>query len=153
VCAVFQRSVYRFYRWGSIAPARTRGSRTLGRRSRTPRSAPHYLVRSGTIHRLTAVGRWGREEKSGLDDSVRRLHRFVCSTWLRPVSRIKSPPVLFFFQLKMIPIICVSYCLHKQRDKLIHYSPSQFYLTSCILTTRAWSWLWIKSTEIKSESV
>lgn len=52
-------SVYRFYRWGSTAPARTRGSRTPGRRSRTPRSAPRYLVRSGTIRRARAVNRGG----------------------------------------------------------------------------------------------
>lgn len=58
VCAVLgQMSVYHFYRWGSTAPARTRGSRTPGRRSRTPRSAPRYLVRSGTIHRARAVDR------------------------------------------------------------------------------------------------
>lgn len=52
-------SVYRFYRWGSTAPARTRGSRTPGRRSRTPRNAPRYLVRSGTIRRARAVNRGG----------------------------------------------------------------------------------------------
>lgn len=77
---------YRFYRWGSTALARRRGWRTLGRRSRTPRSAPRYLVRSGTTRKATAVGRrkgkGHRNVKRGLVILFSRGHkydRFACN--------------------------------------------------------------------------
>ena len=51
---------YRFYRWGSTAPARTRGSRTRAQRSPTPHSEPRCLARSGTTRRGKAGrGGWG----------------------------------------------------------------------------------------------
>lgn len=84
ICKV--ASFYRFYRWGSTALARRRGWRTLGRRSQTPRSAPHYLVRSGTTRKATAVGRekgmGHRNMKRGLVILLSRWHkyeRFPCN--------------------------------------------------------------------------
>lgn len=147
-----EMSVYRFYRWGSIAPARTQGWHTLGRRSRTPHSAPHYLVRSGTIHRGTAVGRGGKRNGIlGLDVSVgftfmNALHDYYWSVEETTCS------FFFFFLADISQLRCSYYTRlilsHKQRSKLINYSQSQLYQAACLLTNKACSWLGVISEDL-----
>lgn len=98
-----EMGVYRFYRWGSIAPARTRGWHTPGRRSRTPRSAPHYLVRSGTTHRGTAVGRGRGAQKQEIQvSSFSRFHLYERLSYDWSVEE-KTCSLCRYFHFSLLP--------------------------------------------------
>lgn len=123
-----EMGVYRFYRWGSIAPARTRGWHTPGRRSRTPRSAPHYLVRSGTTHRGTAVGRGRGAQKQGIQvSSFSRFHLYEGLSYDWSVEE-KTCSLCRYFHFSLLPSLPPWLELAKSRSSNTFFS-NRLYTT------------------------